>query len=162
MWQLGLALSLLTIGAALLRDRCVFGTAAALLANWVVNTAIVRVTGEEYPWGAFMTVDWLTGVFVLVGLPLICGRFSPAPIIIGLSYGLECVVHAAFGLSAHDQWAKYRYWWTLNYVAVGQMMFVASWGAYELGRRRFRARRGLAPDAAGFARRGAPSSIVEP
>jgi hypothetical protein len=162
MWQLGLLLSLLCVGAAVLRDRCVFGAAAALLVNWIVNTAAVWISGVDFPWGAFLTVDWLTGVFVLVGLPLICGRFTAGPVVIGLSYGLECILHAAFGLSDHGPWPEYRYWWTLYYIAIGQMLFVFGWGLYELGGRYHRARRRVAPDPSGAARGGASPTIAEP
>lgn len=162
MWQLGLALALLTIGVALLRDRCLAGVAATLLANWTINTAMVRMTGDPASWGIFITTDYLSGVFVLVGLGLLCGRFTWGSVVIAMSYGLECIVHAAYGLSDHGIWATYRYWWTTFYIAVGQMMFVTGWGLYELARRYDRARRGMAPDVAGTARRGSAQTIVEP
>lgn len=160
MWQLGLALSVLCIGAALLRERCVFGVAATLLVNWTVNTVFVRVAGDVSPWGFFLATDYVSGVFVISGLAVICGRFTLASIIIALSYAAECVLHAAYGLSDHGAWATYRYWWATLYIAVGQMMFVFGWGAYELARRIGRARRRVPFDPARVAR-GSGASAKE-
>lgn len=146
MWQLGLALSALCLGAAVLRDRCVFGVCAVLLANWLINTAFVFLGSDVNPWGFFLGVDYLSGVFAVAGIGLICGRFTFGSVAIGLSYAVECVIHAAYGLSDQGVWAQYRYWWATFSVAVGQMLFMLGWVAYELARRAVSARRRIPSD----------------
>jgi hypothetical protein len=161
MWQVGLTLCVLCAGAAILRDRCIFGVSAALLANWIINTVMVRSTGDASTWGVFLTVDYLSGIFILLALPLLCGRFTAGAIVIALSYALECVVHASYGLSDHGAWAAYRYWWTTFYIALAQMLFVVGWGLFEIARRFYRARRGVAPDVVGVSGRGPAPSFPE-
>ncbi len=145
MWQLGLALCALCLGAAVLRDRCISCVSAVLLANWGVNTAFVHISGAVDPWGFFLGADYVSGLFAVAGVGLICHRFTLGAIVIALSYALECVIHAAYGLSGHGQAASDQYWWATFYVAVGQMMFVVGWGIYEMARRAVRARRGVSP-----------------
>lgn len=157
MWEIGVALSALTIGVAVLRDRCLTGVALVLLTNWIANTAAVRISGDPNFWGFFLFADYLSGVLAAAGIGLLCQRFTVGGVVIGLSYALECVVHAAYGLSDHGTWAQRQYYWTTFYIAVGQMMFVGGWGIYELARRYDRARRGLSPDRPVRARRGARS-----
>lgn len=161
MWQLGLALALLSIGAALLRERCITGAALVLLANWTINSLFCRFSADPYPWGFFLASDYVSGVFVVAGLGMICQRFTFGSVVLALSYAAECVMHAAYGLSDHGAWAQYRYWWAIFWVAVGQMAFVVGWGIYEMARRYARARRSLAPDLAGAAHRGS-AATVEP
>lgn len=146
MWELGLALSLLAIGSFLTGDRCVTAAALALLANWLLNTIVAWATDDPYPFGLFLGVDYLTGTFMLAGLSLVCGRIALVGIVLALTYALQCVLHAAYGLSDQGEWAQYRYWWALFYIAVGQMLIVFGWGAYELARRHLRSRGRLAPD----------------
>lgn len=161
MWQFGLALSALCIGAALLRDRCIFGAAATLLVNWVVNTLMVQHVTSVPSWGIFITTDYLSGVFLLVGLGLVCHRFTIGAVVLALSYGFECVIHAAYGLSEQGAWADYRYWWSLFFVAVGQMLFVIAWGLYELARGYLRDRGGVASSPFSSAHHSSPPSGSE-
>lgn len=151
MWQLGLALAALCLGAAFIRDRCVLGVAATLLANWTINTVFAWATGEPASWGFFLGVDYASGIFALVGVGLICQRFTVGSIVIAISYAAECLMHAAYGLSDQGEWAQYRYWWATYYTAIAQLMFVFGWGAYEWARRSVRDRRRVSPRPLGLA-----------
>ena len=47
MWQLGLALALLALGACfVVRDKCVSLAAIGIFANWAINTEVVNLTDD--------------------------------------------------------------------------------------------------------------------
>lgn len=145
------------MGAAFLRDRCVFGVACVLAANWCINTYIVNVMGGS-PWGWFILTDFTSGVLAMFGVSVLCERFSIGSIFIGVSYAVECIGHTAYGLSDHGVWAEYHYYWSLYYIALGQMLFVASWGLYGLARGHFRAGSSVFSDMVSHLRRS-PNKI---
>lgn len=162
MWQMGLALLMLCGAAAVFRDRCIFGVSVVLLANWIANTAFVRATGDVDPWGIFLGVDYVSGVFTVAGIGFISGRFTFGSAAIALSYAVECIIHAAYGLSDQGPWAQYRYWWATFDIAVGQILFVLGWGIYERVRRATRARRRLPSYSSGPACGEIPAKPKEP
>lgn len=135
MWQLGLALALLSVGAAFVRDRCILAVALALLANWALNTAIVEAAHEPFPWAFFIGSDYLTGMTVIAMSVIICDKVRTGAIAIAASYALQCLAHVSYSMSAQDGTAQYYYYWTLFYIAVAQGLLVFSWGLYELARR---------------------------
>lgn len=165
MWQLGAGLAALTVVLGfltffrrLIPEGCVFCASAVLLVNWAVNTAGVHALGADFPWGFFLSADYVSGVFAIAGLRMLCGKFTIGGVAIGLSYALECIVHASFGYSDQGAWAQYRYWWTLYYIALGQALFILGWGIYELARNRAGTWRRLSPDKSVTSRAAAPRS----
>lgn len=143
MWQLGLSLTVLLVASFATREKCVIGTALALLTNWSVNTMAARSTGDDFPWGLFLATDYLTGLAIVAGMMLICEKPKVGPIIVSSSYIIECIAHVAYSMSSHGAWAKYYYWQMMFWVAVCQALFVFGWGVYELARRHLGAHRGL-------------------
>ncbi|MFS0736921.1 hypothetical protein ABC347_07715 [Sphingomonas sp. 1P06PA] len=114
--------------------------AIALLANWFVNTAIVEATGNPYAWQAFAAVDFATGAFILERAN---SRF---PIMISSIYGLELVIHCAFGASSMGDHAQYDWWWRLFILACCQALVMLGWighGGYRDYIGRHHRRRGI-------------------
>lgn len=128
-----------------LRNWRMLGAAVILLANWAINTAVVEWTGETYPWSWFLSVDYLSGVVVLI----VAGRPSIWQYIVTASFALECIAHGAFGLTRETPWTDYYYWWTLHDVAWSQFWFLIGWGFYELAARGFGHVRGAPSPVAG-------------
>lgn len=111
-------------------------TAIVLLANWCLNTAFVAVCGDRYPWGLFVTIDYLSA-FVLIMMH----RTALVKVIV-VTYAVECIAHGAYGyvtLKSGNDYAGHLYWWLLYYVALLQTFIAGGTIAYQRTRHRSRA-----------------------
>lgn len=120
------ALLALLIVAMVRSEGRMAGTAAILLANWVIEVAVIQLTGEQFPWMLFLTVDYLSALGILA---MSYTRWQLAVISI---YALQVICHAGYGLSDQGAWASYHYWWALTYTGWGQLVAMGGWIAYAL------------------------------
>ena len=157
MWMLPSCLLAVIGFAVVLRKPRMFGTAAVLLANWVVNTGVVSWTGESYPWAWFLCTDYLSGMVLL----MVAGKPTLWQVLIAALFALECIAHGIFGAKGRTAWTEYYYWYTLHYVAWSQLWAVTSWGLYEVAGRGLRHVRGAPPSVAGMVR-DRPAAWPEP
>lgn len=121
----GCLLSALLVASLMGRDACVKAAAAALLFNWVFNTALAAALGSQDQWMVMAAVDWSTAV-VLV---MVCG--GKLRVALAATYAVQMLTHGAYG--AH-QWlngvtytAQVAYWDGLFAVALGQAFIVGGW-----------------------------------
>jgi len=122
-------LALLILGLAL-DIKWLSGTAVVLLGNWLSEVAMVRGSGDQFPWLFFIVADYLSAIV------LICVGRNRWQIGIAVIYAAQIVCHAAFGISDQGAWAKYEYWHALTYTGWAQLAVVIGGGVYALHRRR--------------------------
>ena len=93
--QVTVALIVLATAALwLCGDKRLARVGAALLANWIVCTGWVLLTGNYYAWGWFMFVDTLSAFYVLVLLR----PCTHVQAIIGGFYVAQVAFHGTFGV----------------------------------------------------------------
>lgn len=117
--------------ATAIDDRRMLGTASILIANWMLCTAVVHWSGEEYPTLAFFAFDYLAAILMFVPM-IFSDRPSPWQGIVGLLYAGEIVCHIARGW-ADNAAAIYYGWYFLRYAAWAQVVTVLVWGIYDIG-----------------------------
>lgn len=144
MWLLPSCLLAVIGFSVVLHKPRMFGTAAILLANWAVNTGVVSLTGENYPWAWFLCVDYLSGMVILA----VAGKPTLWQAIVTALFAVECVAHGIFGVKGRTAWTEYYYWYTLHYAAWSQFWVVTSWGLCDLAGRSVRHDRGTPPSVA--------------
>lgn len=118
-------------------DGRMAGTAAILLVNWSLEVASIQITGEQFPWMIFLTVDYLSALAIL---GIANNRWQAAVIAI---YAAQLICHAAYALSPQGAWAQHRYWWSLTYTGWAQLVILGGWIIYALAGGRLGALRGL-------------------
>lgn len=114
-------------------------TAAALAANWVVNTFYVLSTQIYDPWWWFILTD-ATAARIVLHQP--AGRAQSA---IGWVYMAQIIMHGVFAASNHAIAAP-RYWQILIALAFVQLLIMGGWtfgGAVRRTWMRFRSRMAL-------------------
>jgi len=151
MWPYLAALLALCAFTALMRDVRIPGTAAILLANWLLCTAVVRATGEAYPWSWFFAADYLAAFAILVLL----GRPAPWQAAIGAIYAAQLICHAACGIYLGNTAANYYGYHFLKWSSWAQLGIVAAWACYEVAGSRWLLGRGASsshPGATGASR----------
>lgn len=116
-------LSVLIVATALRQWRCAV-VSLVLLMNWTINTLFVQLSGDNYPWLVFATVDYCAAM-ILVPITRSWQRIVP------VSYALELLMHVAYGVSNQELHEQYYCWWSLNYTAWGQICFVALWIGHD-------------------------------
>ena len=118
-------LALLLVGM-IRNDGRMAGTAAVLLANWLLEVAAITMTGEQFPWMLFLTVDYLCAISIL-GIAYTRWQLT----IVGI-YAVQACCHAAYGASDGGAWAQYQYWWALTYTGWAQLASMGGWIIYAL------------------------------
>lgn len=144
-WALPPALIALCVMSGRLCDCRMRGTSVTLLANWSACTAIALATRNTYPPIWFFIFDYLSGLIVLVLVPLGRRRLSHWQRSIGALYAVELIVHAGVLMSTNEAAAKYYGWHMLHIIAWMQAVVVAIWGGTALLRRHRLHRRGSPP-----------------
>ena len=130
-----IALVALCFFAAFLRDGRMSGTAATLLINWGACAAFKMATGEAYPFYAYLAIDWLSAISVLIMFGMIWpGGPTLWQFAIGLLYIGMIVSHAAVAILA-NQAADYYGYYFLKYASWAQAAVVTLWGGYALAGR---------------------------
>lgn len=152
MYMLPACLTAACVFGAVQRNWRMSGTGLVLLANWVINTGVAQWTGQNYPWPWFLSVDYLSGLVLLI----VAGRPTLWQAIVTALFAIECVAHGAFGLTRQTAWTEYYYWYTLHYIAWSQFWIVTGWGICELAGRRLRHARGTPSHIVGM-ERGKPT-----
>lgn len=152
MWLLPSCLFAACVFGAVLRKPRMTGTALILLLNWIINTAVCQWTGEPYPWPWFLSVDYLSGLVLLI----VAGKPSLWQAIVTALFALECIAHGAFGLTRQTAWTEYYYWYALHYVAWSQFWIVTGWGICDLAGRRRQHVRGASSSVPGMERNSPP------
>jgi hypothetical protein len=125
MWLLLSGLMALCI--AMMAMRCVAQSVVAiiLLFNWALNSLFCWLTGVNHPILWFLVTDYLCAILVLLS-----GRTVWQRLIIA-SYGIECIIHAAYGWVGPSIYADYYHYYSLLTVAWGQILIVGLWGVYD-------------------------------
>ena len=122
-WHYAAPLFVLVI-ASMTGTGPMFRTAAAILGNWIANTAFVMVTGIYDPWYFFIATDAIAAGIVL---------YQPAQkvqAVIGWTYMAQIIIHVIYSISPENV-AKYAYWQTLTWVAFLQLVLLGGWiGGY--------------------------------
>ncbi|GGO96600.1 hypothetical protein [Stakelama pacifica] len=134
------------IASVLKHRRARTAAAFALLLNWGMNTAAVKVAGNDFPVPIWMITDYLAGLFIFCfwwGAE----RRSNWNVAIIATYAAMLVCHGGFLQSDGGAWARYHYWWTLYYLAWSQVFITGGWIVADGIADRRRARRGLASAA---------------
>lgn len=131
MWPFFASLVALVGLSAIVRDLRIAGTAAILLVNWALCTAVVQQTGDAYPWTWFFAVDYLSAFVVLsfFGKPNIWQGM------VGTIYAAQLICHAARGLYLNSAAGLYYGYYFLKWSSWAQLAVVAVCGIYELARR---------------------------
>jgi hypothetical protein len=147
-WPFFVSLLALCAFTAVIRDPRLSGTAAILLANWLLCAVVVRETGEAYPWSWFFAVDYLAAFVILVvfGLPSVWQAG------VGAIYAAQLVCHAARGLYLNDPAALYYGWHFLAWSSWAQIAIVAAWGCCEVAAGRWVLSRSASPPHPGATR----------
>lgn len=125
-------------------------TTGILLANWLLQVAMIRATGEQFPWLFFIVTDYVAALVVYgVG----GRRWSMAVIAI---YVVQILCHAAYGLSSRSALVEWRYYWALTYTGWGQLLVVGGWLGHDVVRRWVGSLRGTPPAVADSGTVGTP------
>lgn len=122
----GLAASLII--ALIVRDRAIIRGALALVANWLVLTAVATVSGDQYNVPLNMAVDWAT---IRVG-------FMPAnqfpQVIMAILFGTGMMFHAdhlfELCLGVPLEQLKSPYWWRFYDLSWVQIALMIGWGCH--------------------------------
>lgn len=118
-------LALLLVGM-IRSDGRMAGTAAVLLINWLIEVGMITLTGEQFPWMLFLTVDYLCAITIAA---MASTRWQLAIVII---YAAQACCHAAYGASDGGLRAQYDYWWALTYSGWAQLASMGGWIIYAL------------------------------
>lgn len=127
------ALCCATLVALTTRNTALIATSVVLLGNWIVNSAICKVTGIDYPFVAFMLVDYLSGLTVGLIVSLWLYR---APnrwqLLVTSVYAMQVVWHVCYMWSTQGEWIRYASWHFLSKTAWFQLLAVGAWCVAEL------------------------------
>jgi hypothetical protein len=113
-------------------------SAGLLFGNWTACSLFVHFSGCDFPWIWYLTIDWLTAITLWIDKETIWQR-----LLIG-SYGIELLVHAAFGwVTRHSDptyWSRSDFWLyttqtnyndVLSVIEWAQTALVSGWIAYD-------------------------------
>jgi len=115
---------------------------AVLLGNWLTQVAMIRVTGEQFPWLFFIVTDYLSALLIYATG---ARRWGLAVIFL---YSLQIVCHGAYGLTQGGYLTDYCYYWALTYTGWGQLLVVGGWLGHDVVRRGVSVSSGASPDHA--------------
>ncbi len=130
-------------------------TIGILLGNWLLQVAMIRATGEQFPWLFFIVTDYLAALVVYA----VGGRrWSMAVIAV---YVVQILCHAGFGMSSQSALVEWRYYWALTYTGWGQLLVVGGWLVHDVGGRWTSSLRGTSSAVADSGTVGTPQGEAE-
>lgn len=95
----------------------------AISANWALNTVSVYAAGTTDPWWAFLPIDYVTALILLLTCERVCAWLFAVTAI----YAFQCISHGVYGFFTQDTAARYYYYYTLSYSAWAQLFIIGGW-----------------------------------
>lgn len=119
-------------------------TSCMLCANWIVNTAFVHWTGENYPVWMFLTTDYTTAFLIIFLSRVIVDRKPHLwQVAVCTVFVLQMICHVRVAISPNDPWVGYYAYYFLSYSAWLQLAIVGVWTGHGLVAHLVRSVRGV-------------------